>query len=75
MNIDLMHFNELEYNSYMDIKTRGVRKRKLTNRDELSFLMVLALPKASITGLVWTTWSSKDTFLPPFAPVEPTKAK
>ena len=40
--------------------------------------MVFALPKASITGLVWTTWSSNETFLAasPFLGAEaPTKAK
>ena len=31
----------------------------LTNLEELSFLTVLALPKASITGLVCTTWTEK----------------
>ena len=30
----------------------------LTKRDELLFLVVLALPYASSTGLAWTIWSS-----------------
>lgn len=34
----------------------------LTKRDELSLRTVLALPKASRTGLVWTTWSSREPF-------------
>ena len=38
--------------------------------------MVLALPKASITGLVWTTWSSREAFLlPSLGADDPTKAK
>jgi len=32
--------------------------RSLTNLEELSFLMVLALPKASNAGLAWIIWSS-----------------
>jgi len=32
-----------------------IRVKVLTNREELSFRTVLALPKASSTGLVWTT--------------------
>lgn len=35
---------------------------QLTKRDELSLRTVLALPKASSTGLVCTTWSSRDPF-------------
>lgn len=31
----------------------------LTNRDELSFRRVLALPKASRAGLAWMIWSSR----------------
>ncbi len=31
----------------------------LTNLEELSFLMVLALPKASRAGLHWMIWSSR----------------
>ena len=38
---------------------KKIRVKILTNREELSFRTVLALPKASSTGLVWTTWSSK----------------
>lgn len=37
--------------------------RALTKREELSLRTVLALPKASRTGLVWTTWSSRDPLL------------
>lgn len=37
--------------------------KALTKREELSLRTVLALPKASRTGLVWTTWSSKDPLL------------
>lgn len=37
-------------------------KKILTNREELSLRTVLALPKASSTGLVWTTWSSREPF-------------
>ena len=32
----------------------------LTNLEELSFLMVFALPKASRAGLHWMIWSSRD---------------
>jgi hypothetical protein len=32
---------------------------RLTKREELSLRVVLALPKASRTGLVCTIWSSK----------------
>lgn len=35
----------------------------LPKRDELSLRTVFALPKASNTGFVWTTWSSR---LPPY---------
>ena len=35
---------------------------QLTHREELSFLTVLALPYASSTGLVCTTWSSREAF-------------
>ena len=44
-------------------------KVKLTNREELLFLVVLALPKASNNGLAWTTCSSKAplTLAPPSA--------
>lgn len=35
----------------------------LTKREELSFLIVLALPNASSTGLVWITCSSRFFFL------------
>jgi len=34
---------------------KKIRVKILTNREELSFRTVLALPKASSTGLVWTT--------------------
>lgn len=34
----------------------------LTKREELSLRTVLALPNASRTGLVWTTWSSREPF-------------
>lgn len=41
-------------------ETKGKGKtRILTKREELSFLTVLALPKASRTGLVCTIWSSR----------------
>lgn len=32
----------------------------LTKREELLFLVVLAFPKASRTGLAWMIWSSRD---------------
>lgn len=35
----------------------------LTKRDELSFLVVLALPIASSGGLAWITWSSRLPWL------------
>lgn len=35
---------------------------RLTKREELSLRTVLALPKASSTGLVCTTWSSREPF-------------
>ena len=37
-------------------------RMNLPNREELSFLTVLALPYASSTGLVCTTWSSREAF-------------
>ena len=37
-------------------------RMNLPNLEELSFLTVLALPYASNTGLVWTTWSSREAF-------------
>ena len=45
-------------------KKRKIRRRPglLTKREELSLRTVLALPNASKTGLVWTTWSSRDPF-------------
>ena len=46
------------------------------NLEELSFLAVLAFPKDSKIGFVWTIWSSKDTFLEAFfSPLAPTSAK
>ena len=45
--------DELALHSREDI-SNFPSSRKLTNLDELSFLAVLALPKASRTGLVWT---------------------
>lgn len=40
----------------------SVKIEALTKREELSLRTVLALPKASRTGLVWTTWSSREPF-------------
>ena len=37
---------------------------KIRDLDELSFLTVLAFPKASRTGFVCTIWSSRDTWWP-----------
>lgn len=37
-------------------------KERLTKREELSLRTVLALPNASRTGLVCTTWSSREPF-------------
>lgn len=34
--------------------------KPLTNREELSFLMVLAFPKASSMGLAWRSWASSS---------------
>eukprot|EP00095_Tigriopus_kingsejongensis_P006363 maker-scaffold42_size484952-snap-gene-2.11 protein:Tk06363 transcript:maker-scaffold42_size484952-snap-gene-2.11-mRNA-1 annotation:"spt transcription factor family member" len=48
-------------------------RMNLPNREELSFLTVLALPQASSTGLVWTILSSREaspSFLLPEAPTE-----
>ena len=51
-------------------------KEFLTNLDELSFLAVFALPKASSSGLVWTIWSSRDTLASFFLlSLAPTMAK
>jgi hypothetical protein len=50
-------------------------KNKLTNLELLSFLTVLAFPKASRMGLVWTTWSSRDALPDKAFPVAPTDAK
>jgi hypothetical protein len=35
---------------------------QLTKREELSLRVVLALPNDSSTGLVWTIWSSRETY-------------
>lgn len=40
-----------------------MKKRILTKREELSLRVVLALPKASSTGLVCTTWSSRLPYI------------
>ena len=43
-------------------KMKNIKSSILTKRDELSLRTVLALPKASSTGLVCTTWSSREPF-------------
>lgn len=45
-----------------NIDFKGVKRQQLTKREELSLRTVLALPKASSTGLVCTTWSSRVPF-------------
>lgn len=49
-------------NSDVTLRNRDLIVR-LTKREELSLRTVLALPKASSTGLVCTTWSSRLPFL------------
>ena len=67
----------LNYQSNWSTLYEAIHSKQLTKREELSFLAVLALPKASKIGLVCTIWSSSDAFLadPFFSPRAPTKAK
>lgn len=58
-----------EFTLYSTRKSTKVTQTKvkrrmsiLTKRDELSLRTVLALPNASNTGLVWTTWSSNEPY-------------
>lgn len=51
-----------------------LKKKFLTKRDELLFLMVLALPKASKTGLAWMIWPSREPWEKTFSPSISTSA-
>lgn len=56
--------DELRESSYLMLsldqpKSQVQGQELLTKREELSFLTVLALPKASRAGLAWMIWSSR----------------